>query len=222
MSIEDFLQECIGPDDGQGIEQFIYLIIVNNVNMSSTIELIDSYLQKCDSFLIKDGNPETIKSRKELISEIVSTFGNDIQHISSGLTMYPGIYYGQEIKSKEEFTEDIRKLKSKLELYKCKLLDSQDAIVSTSNDALLVNNNISLSNNIHIQVDIYSVMKSVDELDIDSDSKSQLKKLLLDADSSKNNDLRCKKDRIVDVVKFALSKGADALITILPYVSGLV
>ena len=191
--------------------------------MNNIIQLIDSYIMRCDEFIEMDGKKETIRMRQKFIDEVVSTFSNDIPRIASGLTMYPGIYYGQEITSDYEFTEDVNTLKSKLVLYRCKLLDSQDLSKSDKSSISQVNNNITLSNNVQVNISVYAVMQSIDKLEVDSEFKKELKRSLLELDDCKNGSDPVKlKARIRDVVKFVADKSADALICILPYVASLV
>jgi len=206
----------------------INLVVFNNY-MSCKVKLIDEYIEACDRLSQADGNPETIESRKELIEEVVSTFGKSITNIGSGLTMYPGVYGGGngEIKSEHEFTEDIRKLRGKLKLYRCEIIDSQNRTLQNDQPVFNIQNNnsndLSVSNSIQITIDIDYVLESIDNLELDSDSKEKLKAMLCELDDYKREgDLKKIKARIPDVVKFAIDKCVDAFIQILPYIGKIV
>lgn len=191
--------------------------------MNYTVQLVDEYIARCDKFTEVDGSQETIARRKQFISEVVSTFRNDIPHITTGLTMYPGIYYGQVISSKYEFTEDIVNLKSKLIRFRCDLLDSQSEMSTSCMDLIPSVNNISISNNVQVQIDVYQALKSLDVLELDSEIKQELRNILFDLDEArKTENANTFKTRLVIAARKILDKSADAFISILPYLAGLV
>lgn len=180
------------------------------------IENLEKYIAACDEKRI--GENEKVN----FIDEIVGVYDHEIPNIRSGLDSF--YFYGEE--TLPDYDGDIKKIKAKLINYKGNLeLEEQKRkdeleFARLSQREISVSANANNENTIKISIILDQALESIKKLPDDILSKAEKEDIedkLCGIEASAKRDKDKAKEKIISVVKFVVDKGADALISILPY-----
>lgn len=180
-------------------------------------EIIQSYLDRCDTCL----DSQNEQQAKELTSEFVSVFNGEIAGCTQGLHAF---HFG----TGDGFShiDDLKKVRQKLENYyadlKAKADDKEYDLKIAEAQAMSISNSNVNTNTQSIEISLSQVYDSVDNA-VDSNALTledaeQLKDLLKQVEGAKARKDKGKVwDRVKSVLTFLADKGADALIAAGPY-----
>lgn len=176
------------------------------------IEIIDSYISKCD---------EILKNRDELSAhnldkEFVGVFRNEIPYITQGL-----LAFSAGANSGVTYLDDISIVKQKLKNYKAdwrsKADDKEyDLKMAEANSTNITNSN-TLNNNLSITLSqVYDAVNK--DKSLSEEDSQKLKELLGQVEMVKAEKDKGKIwNKIKPILTFIADKGADALIAAGPY-----
>ena len=180
------------------------------------IENLDKYIKECDEFM--DASRD---DQNGFIVKVVGIYCDEIKSIRVGLDTYS---YGAQ-----SYTSDIQKMKAKLINYKDNLELEERKRKDELELARLKQGNINVSatannsNEINVNITLKQVLECVGKIPDDvmsKEEKSDLEDKLSGIDSAiKTGKKEKAKEKIFAALKFLMDKGADALITMLPYLA---
>lgn len=177
------------------------------------IEIIDSYIAKCDEILKSQDD----KAAHILEQEFVGVYRDEISHITQGLLAFSVGEHGDNT-----YISDVSIVKQKLENYRAdwlskaedkaynlKIAEANAMSINNSNNN---DNSNNLNNNVSITLpQVYDAVKSDKELSTEDQEK--LKDLLTQVEGAKADKDKGKIwSTVKQVLSFIADKGADALI----------
>lgn len=184
------------------------------------IEFIESFIAECDSVLDSGSASEA----KQLEKEILSTFSSEINNIQKQLDTYSFSAMNSDI----DYIGDIKLLKKKLQNHSINIQDEINKRNYKLELARLKQPNISANaeanqtTNVGIEINIEQVIRQIDDIpnkSLSEEDKDTLKEYIYSLEgvkATKNKSLFWNKSK--EVLKFLVDKGADAAISILPYI----
>ena len=191
------------------------------------ISYINEYVERCEKILTE----KDINAAKLFSKEIIGIFSSEIDDITHKLDAYQW-HSGSSV----DYIGDIRLLKQKLINYKLNLQSekeklqynlemaklTQPSITAHAESNQTQNQNQSQKVNVDIKITVEQLIKAIEEIDDKSlcaEDKETLKEYVYSLEgvkASKNKNLFWNKTK--DVLRFLADKGADAAITMLPFI----
>lgn len=188
------------------------------------ISYIDEYIERCNRII----ESKDSASADSLSDEIIGVFSDEIGNITDKLDAYMSHYSHEST----DYLGDVALLRQKLLNYKFNLQQEKDKMAHELELARLRQPTItahaesnqsqvqSTSNNISITIE--NTIKKIDEIpeeNLSADDKEKLKEYLYSLEGMRVSKNKAKFwDKAKEVLKFLVDKGADAAITILPYI----
>lgn len=173
--------------------------------MNSKIELIDAYIEKCNSCTKENAYP--------LIMEIVAVYGNEIKEICTNLDAY-----SWKKDFERDYLKDIRYLKAHLINHKVNLENNLRFTEGTPSQ--IFNINQTQNSNISISVSLEQAITAIESISDDKlsqDEKDQLEGKLSKLNTEKDKSKLWEKTQ--SVLKWIADKGIEVGIAALPYIA---
>lgn len=175
--------------------------------MNSKEELIKEYIEKCDNC---DSN-----NYEKLITEIVSTFNNEIKDITSGLDSYSIVrFYGSDKPC--DYKGDLQLLKTKLRNYLA-TIEMNNANNKGGGQIFNINQTVS------VNITFEQTIENIDKIPEDNLSDEDKEKLISDLTKLKfSKDKNKIWDNAKSILKWLADKSLEVGIAALPYISEIV
>ncbi|SEW31435.1 hypothetical protein [[Clostridium] fimetarium] len=191
------------------------------------IDNLENYIKQCDTCIEMCQRENTTTYSKELQENIISIYAGELPNIRDGLDNYSMTHMYDN--SPVDYIGDIKKIKAKLinyrddiELKEQKEIREFEVLKLKQSSFNINNQNTStntLSTTINITIDmVQETIQSFPDDVLSAEDKEELEDKLAGIEAMVNkNDKDKIKQKIGNVLKFALEKGTDVAIAILPY-----